>query len=68
MINLLSDDCICTLKLGEPEISISNGRSDIKGNDEKQYPNATVATTTCVLDESQSSRTELRTLLLRPAW
>lgn len=31
------------------------------------YPKATVATTTCILEETQSSKTELRNLLFNPA-
>lgn len=36
--------------------------------DGQTYPKATVAATTCVLEEIQSSKTELRTLLANPAW
>lgn len=32
------------------------------------YPNATVATTTCILEEIQSSKIELRNLSFNPAW
>lgn len=32
------------------------------------YPKATVATTTCVLEEIQLFKTELRNLLFNPAW
>lgn len=34
----------------------------------RSYPKATVATTTCILEEIQLSKTDVRTLLFSPAW
>lgn len=45
----------------------AKGKAERSQKKERTYPKATVATTTCVLDEIQSSKTELRDLLFNPA-